>query len=532
MPLFSGGRDATEGRREPMGSVGTEIGEQETLTGTPDDVAALYSWANLHGAKYRDFSGSRREYRAQIRLRAAQELQERELKAQAVAEAAAAEAERDAQATEVHFQEVGEEHSRNEEQSLRSRFLEDAGSAGQRATAYRAEAIRHAETAAQLAVAVLREEREMADARASAQRQAQNYSESEPRLASRPLPGDTLTRLPILAFGAQGRSGTEGPSAEDPNAESFFALDLSRNAASLRGAHENEDVPLAVDGTGDVQLGPAWLYGAEPAPRQSETRTETLSRDTRTPLLAIFSFDGGVGKTGLVATLSRALGAQGERVVLADTTSHGLLPFYFGARELQSGVIRSFPATSGAVAEPLSLVSYDLSETRQGEAEREALVDEILRNAEGSDRIVLDISSGSNWLVRRIADLRPIVLVPLALEMNSAIAAQAVERLFRGIADSAGNPLQPYYVLNQFDPSVPLHLEIRESLRRQLRDRLLPFSIRRSPAVNEALAEGMTVVDFASESPVAQDYIEVATWLRSVSPSTIEETLAARWSAP
>ena len=34
-----------------------------------DDVATLYSWANLHGAKYRDFSASRQEARAQMRQR-------------------------------------------------------------------------------------------------------------------------------------------------------------------------------------------------------------------------------------------------------------------------------------------------------------------------------------------------------------------------------------------------------------------------------------------------------------------------------
>ena len=28
-----------------------------------DDVATLYSWANLHGAKYRDFSASRQQVR-------------------------------------------------------------------------------------------------------------------------------------------------------------------------------------------------------------------------------------------------------------------------------------------------------------------------------------------------------------------------------------------------------------------------------------------------------------------------------------
>ncbi|MGB6690950.1 MAG: hypothetical protein WBE76_24205, partial [Terracidiphilus sp.] len=45
------------------------LGEQDE---TPEDVATLYSWANLHGAKYRDFSASR----AQTREKARQRMQE------------------------------------------------------------------------------------------------------------------------------------------------------------------------------------------------------------------------------------------------------------------------------------------------------------------------------------------------------------------------------------------------------------------------------------------------------------------------
>ena len=48
----------------------------------------------------------------------------------------------------------------------------------------------------------------------------------------------------------------------------------------------------------------------------------------RDQMLAVFSLAGGVGKTSLVATLGRALSAQGEKVVLADTTAQGLLPIY------------------------------------------------------------------------------------------------------------------------------------------------------------------------------------------------------------
>ena len=64
--------------------------------------------------------------------------------------------------------------------------------------------------------------------------------------------------------------------------------------------------------------------------------------EQRPPSLVVFSLAGGVGKTCLVATLGRALSALGEHVLLADTAACGLLPFYFGSRELRPGVVRTF----------------------------------------------------------------------------------------------------------------------------------------------------------------------------------------------
>jgi hypothetical protein len=63
--------------------------DNQTAGEMAEDVAILYSWANLEGAKYRDFSASRREYRAQMRRRAAETVREQELKAAAEAEVAA-----------------------------------------------------------------------------------------------------------------------------------------------------------------------------------------------------------------------------------------------------------------------------------------------------------------------------------------------------------------------------------------------------------------------------------------------------------
>src|SRR5579884_1586028 len=42
----------------------------------PEDVASLYSWANLHGAKYRDFSAARAQTREKARQRVQQAIEE------------------------------------------------------------------------------------------------------------------------------------------------------------------------------------------------------------------------------------------------------------------------------------------------------------------------------------------------------------------------------------------------------------------------------------------------------------------------
>src|SRR5258708_36514296 len=103
-----------------MGSRGAEIDDQSTADSTPEDVAVLYSWANLQGAKYRDYSASRREYRAQVRHRAAKALLERELKAQAEAEASAAQAEREAFAAEAVALSQTDRNQASRIESLRS----------------------------------------------------------------------------------------------------------------------------------------------------------------------------------------------------------------------------------------------------------------------------------------------------------------------------------------------------------------------------------------------------------------------------
>lgn len=615
---------------------------EEPLTETPEDVAILYSWANLHGAKYRDFSASRREYRAQVRHRAAEELRQSELAAKAEAETAAGEADRIAREAERAARTADQYDSGVE----RDRALRAAEEAARKASAERVEAARRAEAAAIAEAVARREEREIAEAHASAQRQAKSYSNSEIRrryLAgpqpSRIVPGlandpyeFVHTEAPVVEHHIHQPQASRRPESAPPiryredqasrisgERRAFRPeLEVRRRpqgfrpdeASGVRPAYRppsspdlppppvrarifspSADFPRVVpvqppaqpqypntrseiystpigDDRGRPpaieQSGPAWLYASSPVQAQSRpssvadtlqsSRERVASRwfalkgafepgqeaphesasapqqQVQTPVLAVFSLAGGVGKTSLVATLGRALSSLGEKVLLADTTSHGLLPFYFGASELRPGVVRTFSPPSGSTDAPIHLVSYDVDRSSGDESRQESLVAEMAFSASGAQRILLDLNSGSGWMIRRLSRMNPTVLVPVSPDMNSVISLQSVERYFQGIVDQDGRAILPHYVLNQFDASLPLHLDVREVLRRQLGDRLLPFVVRRAPAVSEALAEGMTVVDYAPDAAIAEDYMNIAGWLRNLSAPATQGFRNIRWS--
>lgn len=252
-----------------------------------------------------------------------------------------------------------------------------------------------------------------------------------------------------------------------------------------------------------------------------------VSRDERPPMVAVFSFAGGVGKTCLVATLGRALSAQGEHVLLADTAPCGLLPLYFGSRESKPGVVRTFSPPGGENDAPVHLLSLE-AEHYPGDdgGEHDPLLEELERDGRGASRVLVDVATASRQVARRLLTLHPTILIPILPDMSSVASVRSLETFLF----NPGGQSQAFYLLNQFDASSPLHLDVREMLQQQLGDRLLPLVLRRSPAVSEALAEGTTVIDYAPGSAAAEDYMHLAGWLRGfAAPATVAHA-GVRWS--
>jgi cellulose synthase operon protein YhjQ len=561
---------------------------------TPEDVATLYSWANLHGAKYRDFSASRAQTREKARQRMQQAVEDERERARGQAEAEHAEqlrlAAESARAEEqARLDQIAAEQA-NRREAERQAAMQAARLAAEeleRQAAQRAafEAQRVAKEAQRVASEAQRAASEArATEQARAQRNVAEQMQVTERAAREAAAAEQAMQQIRHARQAAWQQQNRLPETTAPT--SYFAAPSPEYAAPVAPRPVSAAVPSPVqppfmpmrEEAQPVQRGvwadyepresagrPAWLTAerAEPAlmaPVEQVGQNETLqsSRDrlasrwfalkgvfqggaaqgenaqaegaARTPVLAVFSMAGGVGKTSLAATLGRALSARGERILLVDTVSYGMLPYYFGTVDQRPGHLRTFVPPGNSADAPIQMVTLD-SESMVAEGRTpDSLVAEIGKFSHGVNRVIVDLPTGSAVATRRLLRMTPVVLVPLMPNMNSVVSIGAIDAFFRAHGAAAGVEVRPYYVLNQFDASQPLHLDVREVLREHLGERLLPFALRRTPAVSEALAEGMTIMDYAPGSTVAEDFGNLAGWFKSQSAPASSGLRGVRWS--
>lgn len=265
------------------------------------------------------------------------------------------------------------------------------------------------------------------------------------------------------------------------------------------------------------------MLGGAPASQEAPDEPANV------PVLELFSLAGGVGKTSLAATLGRALSARGERVLLVEATPFGSLPYFFGACDCRPGELRTFRPPASSTDAPIQLATVDTEALLSDGAADDSLAAEIENWARGVGRVIVDVATLSTATARALSRLSPAILVPLLPDVNSVMAATSIDSYFDRHEDAPGAPAV-YYVLNQFDPSQPLHQDVRKLLQDRLGERLLPFTLQRTPALSEALAEGMTIMDYAPEAPETEDFISLAKWIETVLPAADVNSRRARWS--
>ena len=599
---------------------------------TPEDVATLYSWANLHGAKYRDFSATRAQTRESTRQRVEETIETERQRAREMSEAevgsnlqSPAQADRVAEPVQQSPHQASLAAAHRAVQEAEQRAADLAGQLAAQQSAIE-ELVAHevAERSAQGAEQQAAEQRVWQHPRpdrlptapapdpVTPQPTPQYYPPPQSAFQRADTPGQPppaqVFGQPLQGYAQQPpafRGGTGPSSGQLPSqgpvpsrvqgpvpAQAEAPVQVPTQASIQDPAHEPKQAPSQqrYEPVREESVGrpsptwasqdfretggrPAWLTPERveppsqpaPPPAMPPVPEDTLqgSRDrlasrwfalrgvfaggpapvetapvpvaSRAPVMAVFSLAGGVGKTSLAATLGRALSSRGERILLVDTAAFGLLPFFFGARDQRPGLLRTFSPPGVSSDAPIQLVTID-PETLGPEAAgsdangQNTLSGEIGRNARGGvSRVIVDLATASGATTRRVMRMAPMILVPVLPDMNSVVSVSSIDDFFEHNS-ATGNKVPLYYVLNQFDPSLPLHLDVREVLREQLGDRLLPFALRRAPAVSEALAEGMTVMDYAPNSTVAEDFGTLAGWVKSLSAPASTSYRGVRWS--
>jgi cellulose synthase operon protein YhjQ len=528
---------------------------------TPEDVATLYSWANLHGAKYRDFSASRAQTREKARLRVQEAIEEERRHASDEAEAqkladvqAAAEAIRSAEAE----RQAELEEQRLAQQAAHQAAQQAAQLAAQQAVQQRAWQQQRPErlpappapSPAPSAAPYYPAQSHQAQLHQAQPHPAQSY----PALPQPPQPPQPQQHdFPVYTPPQQYWPLASQPLYEAVREGTYIQ---PRNQWAAADPKENSGRPAwLISNSADIAsqpIAPPQVPPLVPEDTLQGSRDRLTSRwfalkgvfeggnasvevapdpaASRAPVLAVFSLAGGVGKTSLVATLGRALSSRGERVLLVDTAAYGLLPFFFGARDQRPGVLRTFSPPGANGDAPIQMLAVDPETLGPESAAQETLTAEIAKNSRGISRVIVDLATASGATTRRLMRMSPTILVPVVPDMNSVVSVSSIDAFFQRNAGPSGNQVLPYYVLNQFDPSLPLHLDVREVLREQVGDRLLPFALRRAPALSEALAEGMTVMDYAPNSTVAEDFGSLAGWVKSLAAPAGTGYRGVRWS--
>lgn len=239
------------------------------------------------------------------------------------------------------------------------------------------------------------------------------------------------------------------------------------------------------------------------------------------PIVVVFSPCGGTGKTALVANLGRALALHGEEVLLLDTSLQESLIHYFGAARAYPGDVQT--AYDRKTDSRVRLAQLPIGCHGPGGDGESWLRDEIAAVAADCDRIVVDLSTASRWLTRQIFRMSPLLLIPMLPDWNAVLSLTRIDEFLEMASDGDALPVQPHFILNQFNPHLPFHRTVFEELRRRVGERLHSVMLHCSLDVDEALAQGKTVLDFEPDAQVSRDYRALAGWIRSRSWLTRSE---------
>lgn len=122
---------------------------------------------------------------------------------------------------------------------------------------------------------------------------------------------------------------------------------------------------------------------------------------------------------------------------------------------------------------------------------------------------LLDLPAWPNGIytpVMQITDLNLVLLTP------DPLSVIAIESLLPMLQKSRG---ASYFLMNRFDSTKVLHLDIWSLCKTKLGHRLLPFYLHDDQAMPESIASGLPLFEYAPQSQLLEDHHKLSNWIDS-----------------
>lgn len=233
---------------------------------------------------------------------------------------------------------------------------------------------------------------------------------------------------------------------------------------------------------------------------------------TKTKIIAIANFKGGVGKTTSVVNIGASLAGAGKKTLLLDLDPQANLSNSLGVKDPQITTyqvlrkiepLQAIPILENMWVVPSSLELNKAELEMASEFKREEILDKILSAIKKQyDYILLDCPPSLGLLTINAFVAADYIIVPIEAEY---LALKGYSILNEAIS-AVGLQIDHVFI-TKYDSRKILNRDVKESIQTALSDKLFKTVIRDNIALAEAPAYGTDVFRYNPKAYGAEDYM-------------------------
>ena len=240
-------------------------------------------------------------------------------------------------------------------------------------------------------------------------------------------------------------------------------------------------------------------------------------------VISVSGISGGVGGTTVAAQLAACLVAHNQRVIAFDFSPQNALRLHFGmpwgdgwgiVPQIQAGEPwneAAYRSENGVDFLPFGKTTpQDTADFTKLLAKKPGWLSSLLQELDETDEsyVIIDCPQTEHVLFEQACSASGLVIIVLEPDTLS----------YAAFAESSANPAlredkKVTYLINGFDPTRDLDRDILRLMRAAPNKKLCPVVIHRDELVREALANKLSLNDYAPYSQTAGDFAALTTWV-------------------